>query len=104
MKSKILATLSVIALGTLCAAPAHAGGAWSVSVSLGAPVYTPPVVAAPPVVVAAPVYAPPVAYCPPPVVYVPPVVCAPAVVYAPACYRPHSHYACPPRSGWHGHH
>ena len=79
MKTKTLVTLSVIALGTVFAASAHAGS-WSVDVAFGGPVYYP----APVVVTAPPGCAPPVGVCPPPrVVCYPPRPVCPPVVYAP---------------------
>jgi len=79
MKTKTLVTLSVVLLGTACAASA---GSWSVSIGVGLPVYYPP---APVIVAPAPCPPPPpVVYCPPPlVVYAPPVVCAPTVRFVP---------------------
>ena len=76
MKTNTPLALSFIAVGTLFAASAQAG--WSVSVSLGGPVYYPA-----PMVVAPLPCPPPRIYYPPPMVYYPPRPVYPPVVYAP---------------------
>lgn len=76
MKANTLLALSLIAVGTLFATSAQAG--WSVSVSVGGPVYYPA-----PMVVAPLPYPSPRGYYPSPMVYYPPRPVYPPVVYAP---------------------
>lgn len=76
MKTNTLLALSLVAVGTLFAGSAQAG--WSVSVSVGGPVYYPA-----PMVVAPLPYLPARVYYPPPMVYYPP-----RPVYAPVVYAP----------------
>lgn len=86
MWKKLAVGIAVAGASMLAVAPAHAGGHWSVSVGVGAPVpgyYTPPPA----------YYGPPTVYAAPPVVYGPP---AP-VYYAPRYIPPrhHRHYGPP---------